>query len=97
MIDLQLLSKSLCAYLQNHFQAVEVRQSQRTHKDDGCAFLIHADHEDYTVIVMDDAFSPEAGSEEIQQGFERYKLASVMCDLTGFAVTVSESGCIFEN
>ena len=97
MATVDLLKKSLVAYLERHFQTVEIRQSQRTHADNGTAFLIHAEREDYTVIVSDDAFAEEEDSEKIAQSLEQYNLAGVMRDLRGFAVTVSDSGCIFEN
>ena len=97
MATVDLLKKSLVAYLERHFQTVEIRQSQRTHADDGRAFLIRAEREDYTVIVSDDAFAEGEDSGKIVQSFEQYNLASVMRDLRGFAVTVSDSGCIFEN
>ena len=94
---IRLLQQALTAYLQRHFQTVEIRQSQRTHKDDGTAFLVHAEQEDYTVIITDDAIADNATAEDLAQNFEQYNLANVMRDLIGFAVTVTDSGCIFEN
>ena len=97
MIKIETLAQILSTYLQGHFDKVEIDEMQRTHKNDGSAFRINADGEAYTVIISDDAFADDTPSEDIIQSLGQYNLANVMSDLSGFAVTVTDSGCIFEN
>ena len=96
--ELKHLRTALASYLRAHLKTFSIERVERTVHQDGLAFLIHTDGQDYTVIIHDSAFDLSHDSQaDIVERLNTYNLIGVMQDLIGFAVTVTDSGCIFEN
>ena len=95
MSDEGLINEALTAYLAEHFNQVKVKSAVVFDKDGrGLSFLIVADGAEYRVNLLD----------EVTEGLDRNALislfkdnwvVSVMRDLSGFSVTLTNSGCIF--
>ncbi len=86
---------ALRAYLERHFAGAAV-EIVRGADDDRCLCTITAKAALYRLAVLDEAFSGP-GFAGIGPQLEAFGVAQVMRDMTGFPVTVTASGCVFED
>lgn len=92
-----LLSEAVQAYLEEHFERVEIRSETPYEKDGaGRSFLIAADGVEYRFNVHDAAVAG-LDRDAIVALLTDARAESVMRDLAGFPVTLTVNGCIFDD
>ena len=89
------VSGALRAYLERHFAGASI-EIARTEADEGCRCTVATDDGQYRLIVLDEAFSGP-GCAEVGEQLEVFQVARVMRDVVGFPITVTRSGCVFDD
>ena len=97
MIDTAVLGDAVKAYLEAHFKQVEIKREVPYGKDgEGRSFLIEADGAEYRFNVHAEAVAG-LDRDAMVALLNDSRAASVMRDLTGFPVTLTVNGCIFDD
>ncbi len=96
-MDAAVLGDAVKAYLEEHFKQVEIKSDASYEKDGrGRSFLIEADGVEYRFNVHDEAVAG-LDRDAVVALLNDNRAASVMRDLTGFPVTLTVNGCIFDD
>ena len=86
---------ALRAYLERNFSGSKI-DVVRGSKDDRYLCTITGGGDHYQLTVLDEAFSGPGFAGACSQ-LEAFQTASVMRDMIGFPVTVTQNGCIFDD
>ena len=90
----EVLKQQVLTYLQDYFSEVAITESGRMFSDDGEAFRIQADGEEYQIRILDEVIA-EQGVEQIVDYLVSNNAVVVMRELAGFPVTMTNNGCMF--